>query len=231
MTLLRFRASVSVAPPYAETDRSLELDVFQADLALIRAVSRDVRGLADCGRRLPVTLAVRHTSLSSGNQQTQLHQALAALPVELRKFITVEICFPPGESWTYACKAFLERTRPLGLGWSALVDLERPQAILQVGAWLRSVGASLSSDTRTESESLRLMATFGARTRELGLECAAYGLASRSLVLGAIGAGFRFLSGPAIHADVSSPAKAVRFNPLDLYRDLVGHGPMVGLSR
>jgi hypothetical protein len=153
------------------------------------------------------------------------------MPDKLRKFITVEICFPPGESWTYACKTFLERTRPLGLGWSALVALERPQTIPQGGAWLRSVGVSLSSDVRTESESLRLMANFGARARELGLECAAYGLASRSLVLGAIGAGFRFLSGPAIHADVSSPAKAVRFNPLDLYPDLVGHGPSVGLSR
>jgi len=69
------------------------------------------------------------------------------------------------------------------------------------------------------------------RSTELSAERSAYGLASRSLVLGAIGAGFRFLSGPAIHADVSSPAKAVRFDPLDLYRDLVGHGPMVGLSR
>ena len=64
------------------------------------------------------------------------------------------------------------------------------------------------------------MADFGQRARTLGMDCALYGLTSRALVLGAAGAGFRFLSGPAIQAEASDIAKALRFEPLDLYRDL-----------
>ena len=225
MTLLRFRAFVLEEPTAGPPNRALEWEAFQADLALIRAVGEDLRELADNGRRLPITLALRHTSLSSGSQRMRIYQALAELPAPLHKLMTLEICLSSDEFWTYACRAFLEMTRPLGVGWSALIDLERPQAIPQGGSWLRGVGGALADEARGEAESMRLLSSFGARARALRLECAAYGLSSRALVLGAVGAGFRFLAGPAIHVDVQRPAMAVRFEPLDLYPDLARSVP------
>jgi hypothetical protein len=226
MTLLRFRAPIVETFAGAETEHAAESEASQADLRRIRAVNDDLRDLVDHGRRLPIIVPVHHTSLGSVSQRTRLYDAFAEAPMALRKLITVEICFPREEFWTYACKAFIEMARPLGLGWSALTDLEQPLAIPKADSILRGVATTLSSEMRSEAESLRLMTIFCQRCRALDLACAAHGLATRALVLGAVGAGFRFLSGRAVHADVSSLANAVRFEPLDLYPDLVQRDPL-----
>lgn len=222
MTLLRFRAVGLGLAAANEAGRGEELEGFRLDLALIRAVGADLLELVDSGRRLPVTIALRHTSLCAATQRAELHRALAETPPALRKLITLEICAPQEVFWTYACKAFFEATHPLGVGWSAAVELERTNAIPRGAAQLRSVGALLAGRPGEDAQSMRLMAAFGARARELGLICAAYGLESRALVLAAIGAGFRFLAGPAIHADITHLKNAVKFKPLDLYPDLAG---------
>ncbi|MBV9993893.1 MAG: hypothetical protein JO127_01645 [Caulobacteraceae bacterium] len=220
MTLLRFRGAPRTAALGEPGDRSFEAEAFKIDLELIFAAADDLRSLASHGRRLPVSLAIRHSSLGSGSQRMELRRALGEIPSELRKLLTVEICRPEQEFWTFSCKAFLEMTRPLGISFSAMIELERPRAIPPPGSWLRYVAATACGHGRSEAEMLTLLTAFGARSRALGVDCAAYDLESRSLVLGAVGAGFRFLAGRAIHPETASIAKALRFEPLDLYSDL-----------
>lgn len=229
-TLLRFRASLCGAPPSPETDSVLESEFLRRDLILIRRVIEDLRALLEGGRRLPITIPVHHASLGSGSHRTRLFRAFAEAPPLLRKLITVEFCFPHDDFWTYPCETFLEMARPLGMGWSALIALERPRSIPPGRSWLSGVGSAISGEARTGAENLRLMTDFGQRSRTLNLECTLYGMSSRALVLGAVGAGFRYLSGPAIHPDVPSIANALRFEPLDLYRDMVRRSPAPGAA-
>ena len=109
--------------------------------------------------------------------------------------------------------------RPLGMSLAALVRLDEPQAMPQ-GAFLKGVATDLGGLPRREAASLSLLTAFGGHARGRDVDCAAYGLGSRALVLGAIGAGFRYVAGPAVHPDVAGLATALRFEPLDLYADI-----------
>lgn len=215
MTLLHFRAHA--ARPWAEfDDRTREVQAYKTDIALARAVAVDLQGLAAEGRRLPVTVAIEHSSLAVNSQRASLIQALAAIPRAARKILTLEISPPADGFWTYGCKSFLEVSRPLGIGLTARVRLDEPQAMPPAGG-LKCVVTDLEGPTRREAASLRLLTAFAELARAQGHECAAYGLKSRALVLGAIGAGFRYVAGPAVHPDVGGLATALRFEPIDLY--------------
>jgi len=218
MTLLHFRAHFP--QPWDEfDDRVREVEAYKADLALVRAVAVDLQGLAAEGRRLPVTVSIEHSSLASNSQRASLVQALAAIPVAARRILTLEISAPADGFWTYGCKSFLEMSRPLGLGLAARVRLDEPQAMPSAGG-LKAVATDLTGLPRRETASLRLLTAFGGLARAQDHECAAYGLSSRALVLGAIGAGFRYVAGPAVHPDVPGLSTALRFEPIDLYADV-----------
>jgi hypothetical protein len=218
MTLLHFRAHAS--RPWAEfDDRTREVEAYKADIALVRAVAVDLQGLAAEGRRLPVTVAIEHSSLAVNSQRTSLIQALAAIPGAARKILTLEISAPSDGFWTYGCKSFLEMSRPMGVGLAARVRLDEAQAMPPAGG-IKSVATDLEGPPRREAASLRLLTALGGLARAQGHECAAYGLKSRALVLGAIGAGFRYVAGPAVHPDVGGLATALRFEPIDLYADI-----------
>jgi hypothetical protein len=218
MTLLHFRAHAS--RPWAEfDDRTREVEAYKADIALVRAVAIDLQALAAEGRRLPVTVAIEHSSLAVSSQRANLIQALAAVPGATRKILTLEISAPTDGFWTYGCKSLLEMCRPLGVGLAARVRLDEPQAMPAAGE-LKSVATDLDGPPRREAASLRLLTAFGGLARAQGHECAAYGLKSRALVLCAIGAGFRYVAGPAVHPDVGGLATALRFEPIDLYADI-----------
>jgi hypothetical protein len=218
MTLLHFRAHGS--RPWAEfDDRMREVEAYKADIALVRAVALDLQGLAAEGRRLPVTVAIEHSSLAVNSQRASLIQALAAIPSASRKILTLEIGVPTDGFWTYGCKSLLEMCRPLGVGLTARLRLDETQA-MPPASGLKGVATDLEGPPRREAASLRLLTVFGGLARAQGHECAAYGLKSRALVLGAIGAGFRYVSGPAVHPDVSGLATALRFEPIDLYADI-----------
>jgi len=218
MTLLHFRAHAS--RPWAEfDDRMQEVEAYRKDIALVRAVAIDLQGLAAEGRRLPVTVAIEHSSLAVSSQRANLVQALAAMPGATRKILTLEIGVPTDGFWTYGCKSLLEMCRPLGVGLAARVRLDEPQAMPPPGG-LKSIATDLDGAPRRETASLRLLTGFASLARAQGHECAAYGLKSRALVLGAIGAGFRYVAGPAVHPDVGGLATALRFEPIDLYADV-----------
>jgi hypothetical protein len=224
MTLLRFRGYIPRDPPGALEDRVRETIAFQQDLAVVRAVAGDLQVLARQNRRLPTTIAIDHASLGITSQRASLRHALSNIPPSLRKFVTLEVCGPQESFWTYGCKAFLEMTKPLGIGWSALVPLEELHLIPASGT-LKVVATDLSSAVGHEAQALALLAAFASAARAQGLEACAYGLNSRALVLGAVGAGFRYVAGPAIHPDVTGLATALRFEPSDLYADMTRPSP------
>jgi hypothetical protein len=219
MTLLRFRGYIPRDPPGALQDRAREAVAFQQDLTVVRAVAGDLQVLARQNRRLPTTIAIDHASLSITSQRASLRHALSNIPASLRKFVTLEVCGPQESFWTYGCKAFLEMTKPLGIGWSALVPLEQSDLIPQSGV-LKVVATDLSGMGGSEAQALAMLAAFASTARAQGLEASAYGLNSRALVLGAVGAGFRYVAGSAIHPDVTGLATALRFEPSDLYADM-----------
>ncbi len=211
MTLLRYRT--------AAPDLVGETETFEADLALVRAAGEELRLLAESGQRRPLTIVVRQTSLGGNAQRAAIRQAVTAVAPSLRRLLTIEVALRRGEEWSYGSRSFLEAAGASGCGFSVLVDLDCPHPLPAEPA-LKDAGVTLSQiEASSEAESLRLLAAF-ARTKAQGFIAAAHGLGTRSLVLGAIAAGFRYLSGPAVHPDYDNLGAAVRFEAADLYRDL-----------
>jgi hypothetical protein len=188
-------------------------------LAVLRAVAGDMQVLARQNRRLPTTVAIDHASLAVTSQRSNLRHALAGVPTSLRKFITLEVCDPKESFWTYGCKTFLDMTRSMEIGWSALVALEQIQLIPPAGT-LKLVATDLTGSERPEAQSMALLAAFAEAARAQGLESCVYGLNSRALVLGAVGAGFRYIAGPAVHPDLPELGTALRFEPAHLYPEI-----------
>jgi hypothetical protein len=208
MTLIHYRTAVNATPENHE---------FETDLGLVRAVAEDLRALACAGMRRPVTVVVRQTSIASATRRTALLEALTDIEPPLRKLMTVEVVLSLGQEWGYACRTFQEGARNKGYAWSVLLDPDQSQPI--PAARPQCVGLTLANARRSEAEAMRILTAFAGRARAVDLKCAAHGLGSRPLVLGAIAAGFRYLSGAAIHEDLDDLSNALRFEGADLYKD------------
>jgi hypothetical protein len=222
MTLLRYRAAAPAAGEPTPGER------FETSLRLLRSVRDDLNALAGAGARRPVTLAIHQHSLGGNAERTQLRQALSEIADPLRRLVTVEIAFAHDGHWSYGCRTFVEATRALGVRYGVLLNWEQ-MLTLPGDAGVQTAAVSLASANVGEGASLSLMHGFASRARTLGLDAAAHHLGTRPLVLGALSAGFRFLSGPCVQPDTPSLTNAVRFEPLDLYADLVREGAALKL--
>lgn len=78
-------------------------------------------------------------------------------------------------------------------------------------------------EVRTEKETLKQLTGFVARARATGLSAGLYGVRSRSLVIGAWGAGVSHLSGDYIVSQLGNEPVAQRFEVADLYRTEAHH--------
>src|SRR4029077_10291487 len=82
-----------------------------------------------------------------------------------------------------------------------------------------SIATMDASDlTLSEAACLAAFEIFADRTANAKLESAVWGLSTRSLVVGAASAGIRHLAGAAIAEEIATLSNALRFSPVDLYR-------------
>ena len=79
----------------------------------------------------------------------------------------------------------------------------------------------LPEDFSATKSGIETLGSFVQQAERVGMTCGVLGLRSRAAVLAATAAGFRQLSGSAVHADVASLSQAVRFDLKSLYRDLL----------
>jgi hypothetical protein len=79
----------------------------------------------------------------------------------------------------------------------------------------------LPDDFSATKAGFAALGAFVQQAERAGMTCGVLGLRTRPAALAATAAGFRQLSGPAIHPDVPSLSQAVRFDLRSLYRDLL----------
>jgi len=79
----------------------------------------------------------------------------------------------------------------------------------------------LSEDFSATKSGMDALEAFVQQAERVGMTCGVLGLRTRAAALAATAAGFRQLSGPAVHPDVASLSQAVRFDLKSLYRDLL----------
>jgi hypothetical protein len=217
--LLHFRFN---APARAVEGEASGLANAKTDLAALNQVLFDVGRLSQAGRRLPVICPVHLKTLLRDGWREQVERMLRGAAAPLRKLVTLEVL---------AADCQQHWARSLEGAWGSISG--RPVAQLALaGPPIPSMSSSLVShinltlpeDFSATKSGIEAVGSFVQQAERVGMTCGVLGLRSRATVLAATAAGFRQLSGPAVHPDVASLSQAVRFDLKSLYRDLLPSG-------
>ena len=128
--------------------------------------------------------------------------------------------FAPEFTPSPALSHFVTTVTQLGVPCAYGVLLGSRVAVRPAGMPITTAAVEVNAGL-PEADALSLLNTFSRRSAQLGVESAAHRLDTRSLVIGAVAAGVRFLSGQAVRAEVEHLSQGLRFEPSDLYRDLL----------
>ena len=212
--LLRFRLAARPVPADAGAS-----DIAKADIDALAKALFDVGRLAAVGRRLPVICPVRLDTVLRDVWRTQIGRMLRDAPPAARKLVTLEVVVGADDGdWIGS----LER------GWASMSGALQAAVPLKASAVparrserVRCLTLALADDFAANKAGIGLLGAFVQKAERAGYVCAVSGLRTRAAVLAATAAGFRQLSGPAIHRDVAALGQATHFDLKSLYRDLL----------
>jgi len=215
--LLHFRFN---PPPAALEDAGAVMAGAKSDIAALNKVLFDVGRLTQVGRRLPVICPVHLETLLRDSWRAQIARMLRSAPPPLRRLVTLEVVVGAerGPDWI----------RSLENAWSTLsgrpvarVSLSGPKIPAMRSGLVDHLNLMLPDDFAATKAGFDALGAFVQRAERAGMSCGVLGLRERPAALAATAAGFRQLSGPAIHADAPSLGRAVRFDLRSLYRDVL----------
>jgi hypothetical protein len=219
--LIYFRIAPTTDDRHAGlTGQALVQSVFAADLAALAKASEDLIRLGAEGRRLPIVCPLHGGALEFPARRRDVVQAIAAQPSHVRRLLTIELTAPQDWPRTRALDDFIVTVKRLTGGVSARLPA-RMETLSGLSGLSGLVTLQLPPRPTPEADYIRFLDSFANRARRAKLTCGVAGLTSRSLVMAASAAGFRYLSGPAVHAEVSALDQATRFDFIQLYADIL----------
>lgn len=222
-SLVRFRLATADWQTSGMGDNSHEKRrtvTFETDTRALAKAVDDLSSLTAEGRRLFVICVISQTSLGVEWRRNQLIELLANAPPVVRHLLQVDV-FSPVFDPNSALARFIEALSGLGVRTGVSVPLESREAVRPAGMALNASSVEVPENL-SQAQTFSLLNTFARRSAQVGLESAAHGLGARPLVIGAMAAGIRFLSGEAIHADTRDLSHGLRFEARNLYRDQLG---------
>jgi hypothetical protein len=212
--LLRFR--LAAQPLSADAGAS---DIAKADIDALAKALFDVGRLAAVGRRLPVICPMRLDTVLRDVWRAQIGRMLRDAPPAARKLVTLEVVVAADDGdWIGS----LERAwTSMSGALQASVPLKASAVPARRSERVRCLTLALADDFTANKAGIDLLGAFVQKAERAGYACGVSGLSTRAAVLAATAAGFRQLSGPAIHRDVAVLGRATHFDLKSLYRDLL----------
>jgi hypothetical protein len=212
--LLRFRyKSVKLATDAGFSDQA------KADVAALSQALFDIGQLLQTGRRLPVIVPVGFQTVTREGWRAQIMRMLREADAPLRKLVTLEVTVPAGETdWLPAVErasASLPDTPGVAVPLHASAIPARASDVV------KRLTLALPDGFVANKRGIDLLGAFAQKSERVGMACGVMGLKTRAAALAATAAGYRQLSGPAIHTEVAQLGQAVHFDLRTLYRDLL----------
>jgi hypothetical protein len=194
---------------------SLFASPFDIDLAVLNRIHRDLAALAQKGRRIPVIAPVDADTIANNKNRTVYLSVLRAIPVAIRRLLVIEA--PADQIAEQGLSSLAAELRTLGvaLALSATLDFEAMHEAKRLGAKFAMCNVVLVDEM--QESALGQLERFAARAAACGLECGIVGAHTKSIVVAAVTAGFRFVSGRALNATVSSLEDVLRHSPRDIF--------------
>jgi EAL domain-containing protein (putative c-di-GMP-specific phosphodiesterase class I) len=215
----RFHKHKTTANDKAFLNSTIELNFFKAcvDVTAMLRVPAVLRELIENASPAIMVVPVHFETLNQARFMSAFIDALTRVPQPFRQFLVCEIVgFPANvsrfrlrELLAYLrgrCRSVFVRT---GLEVSCFDDLKKQGVI--------AVGISRDEYNCPEAEFMRYMNGFVAHAEKAGLQTYAADASTRSVLMGAIGAGFSYIDGEAVMKPLDEPAKIHRFELENIY--------------
>ena len=189
--------------------------VLRTDAAAVRKALEDLGSQGGDRSRASVIVPVHETSLTTAPERQQILGPVAAAPGAVRAKFIFEVA--AGElASTPAAAEFIDAAGRLGLrcGVCSVLSGEHDGPAPADPGDAAAVEVSAGTE---DAEALAGLTTFARRCRQVGRISAAYALENRALVLGAVAAGVRLLSGSAVQPPIEVLGPSRRFTLAELY--------------
>ncbi len=183
-------------------------------LALTR-VSQAIEGLAAQGKRLLFSSPVSFASLVRQSDATPYLRQLANLPAEVRQLLVIEILgvgLGAPQMRLSELAGFIGR-RCRSLICEVAPDDRHLERFASIG--VHAVGFALKPQHETSQRAE--FELFAERAQTARLAAQVSDVRSRSQVIAALAAGYRYISGPAVAAPAAEPDAAYRWSLKDFY--------------
>lgn len=197
-------------------DRHLRLDY---DLRLLKRVIDELTRVGNEDRRLLFTVPVHVDTVSSAAFRTEYMRQWRTVPLALQRLAVFDLV---GGSEGFPQSRLIE-ILPSLKPTSRAVTLRMPLNAVQSFGRFAHVGLhalSCEAPTGREDNALADIEKFVIAAEKAHLLTYLHGIRSASLALGAVGAGFSFIDGPAIGSAEATPKDALRFAIENLYPHL-----------
>jgi hypothetical protein len=222
--LIPFRLDAGVL--VCDEDEEGEADdeyLFKRDTIALARCAHDLADLSNSGRRLPILAPIHYGTIVNNRRRTYFLDRLKNIAVERRKLISFELGRCPQDGLTLGLTNAIALMRSYGAHLAIRVgpDWRDLRPVERSGFVMATVDTSHSR--LPEAARIPAFEKFAERTRAAKLDCAVWGLNTRSMVIAAAAAGIRHLAGSAIAPEVRSLSHALRFSPVDLYMRHMSH--------
>ncbi len=196
---------------FAAANLDLSLLKASVDVTAMLRVPAVVRELIENASPAIMVVPVHFSTINQPKYLSAFVDALTRIPQAFRQFLVCEIVgYPPNVSrfrsreimgyFKGRCRSVFVRT---GLETACFEDLKTQSVV--------AVGVSRAEYNCSEAEFMRYINGFVALAEKAGLQTYVADASTRSVLMGAIGAGFSYIDGAAVMAALDEPAKIHRF--------------------
>jgi hypothetical protein len=183
-------------------------DQIALDILVLRECAERVRRLRRDGFRLQVALPVAFETIGRSRSWSDYLRTFREIPAELTRDLALMVfgidSGVPGIRITQELPKLLSVSKAI---FCVADDSTGGNGARFSGTGVRALGIALDH-SQSELQSIERLKRLGQSARDVGLEAVALGLLSTSLTLNAMGAGVRYLEGPAIRPACPDPRHA-----------------------
>jgi len=213
------------APLHAGANATDPEDIGRADRQVLSRVLADIATAAKRQDMGSVCVPIHGATLANAGPRAELVALCATIPAELRSQLIWEIVGLPAGIWENALFSVVSTIKPYGRAIFMRRALDQTEFDVPAAVGVHSVGVDLRDVVGSETDRAGRMKVFAENAHALGLRCHVHGLATSSMSLTAIGAGFDYVAGPAISAGTKAPWGVLPYDAECLFRRDLGATP------
>lgn len=221
--------SIYFGEPIPAEDGASAVDpehVGRTDCQVLSRVLADIATATERQDMGSVCVPIHGATLANAGPRGELVALCDTIPAELRAQLVWEIVGLPDGIWENALFSVVSTIKPYGRAIFMRRALDQMEFDVPAAVGVHSVGIDLRDVVGSETDCAGRLKAFAESAHALGLRCHVHGLATSSMSLTAIGAGFDYVAGPAIFAGTEVPWGVLPYDTESLFQRDLGAMPI-----